>query len=723
MEKKQKIRLYILSNNQEDETNNEINKKIENVIEELQNGKKQEEDNGEKQEENNGEKQEKGKDEYDNIKEKCDINLKKCDNKKKDSFISKTINLFLADIVVYNIGKKDVTEKKQERVLRKEINHILKFKHIKRRFLNKIQKVFLFTLYDDIKVDLKIKRIIEEEKEKIRKKYGDECDQYEVIPQTGHDSIRNTIKTSIISMIPVKEVSLFISCSNNSEDIKNDREKIKEKVTELNEKYANSREGKRINIIGYNDPESREGVFKDFIKKNADIVVFLIGKDNDKKQEEILINEIEFATRTNKDQGSPHVLIYNRGEDENLSENIGTVINKNKRHYDRINEDDLTKKFEENIDEYFDKYSIFSKIRKFYRKRKRTRRIAWVISPTLIIVIIILASWQISVASQPRLLLAGGGSAKNYIKEECGMDIISYKPRFWIFANMPSQFAWKLLTEETMKDDNDRKYYPICLSAEEAKDSLFLGSRNVSDFKNKGVVVSVLIGYDELVAYCKTPYTDSIIINKNWKDIQKLICSNDTILCNKIDSLSQYYSGISNLLCGKIKCCELNTIITDTTNKIELYATSMKSGTRDAYIDSNKANIQLLEEEKTAKGESIKLFTDNDPIIDSNNYFIVLGSKYYKPSGGLSKAKPLIVTDSNGNPIKKPIYLFFMAYKSGEEYVIKDEIGTFLDEIEKNRISKKEKPQLKDHISKKLDSIKTNDTIFIVKDTLLNNTK
>lgn len=632
------------------------------------------------------------------FEDKYDIVAKYCDNIEKESFISKTINRFLADIVVYRINKKDEDEEKQKRVLIKEINQTLKIKHTKRLLSNRIQKVFLYTPYEDIKKD------INEGTEISKRKYGDECDKYEVIPPTKPDTIIDIIKISITNLIQKKKVSLFVSCSSNSDDIKQRKDKIIETIGKLNVDYAQKREDKHIDIIGYNDPESREEVFHDYIKKNADIVVFLIDELNDAKQEKKLIDEINFATDTNKEQGSPHVFIYTNRIKQELSKNLENVVNNNKFHFERINDkEDLSKKIQDNIEEYFSKYSIFNKIRSFYKQIKNIKIGAIVIFVFIVILVFYL---YLTVWNQNRLLLVGGGSAKNYIKEECEMDAISEKPKYWIYAPMPSSNSWTLLTEEAMKDDKDRKYYPICLSAEEAKVTNFLGNMELTAFKKKGVVVSLLIGYDTLKAYCNASY----INRKFLDDMIKQSCSE--LKCDNRDSItSPFFDSIFRI--NTIRCDTLNALLQRDTN-IKLYATSLGSGTRDTYIDSNKANLQFLTKKIAPNNHTIELYTDISTI-DSNRNFIVLGSRYYKPSHGISKAKVLTVLDTNGNPIIKPIYLYFIAYnKSDKGYEVKSEIEQFFKKIKR--------PIGKD-VKERLNKIIHDTNSFIVKDTLLGNTK
>lgn len=460
-------------------------------------------------------------------------------------------------------------------------------------------------------------------------------------------------------------------------------------------------EGKKIHIkiVDYDDPEKEGVVPRNFIKENADIVVFLLDEKYDEKILDRFVNRLNVAIENYSDTNRPVILVYLTDEaekrlnssDSTKEKELLSLLKESKnitkfdnRTSDKSNELDSFKKFiEHNIENYIKNYKLIIEARRIV---KRNRRWAIYGVPMIFIIIIIIVvlifMWQISVSnqkrlieSQPRLLLVGGGSAKNYIRDECGIDVISNNPKFWIYAPMPSSNSWTLLTEEAMKDDAHRKYYPICLSAAEADDTVFLGNMEPTDFKKKGVVVSLLIGYDTLKAYCNSSY----INRKFLDDMLKQSCrkhklkDQDSIIITYFDSIFRTKT---------IGCMTLNAII-QKDKSIKLYTTSLRSGTRNAYIDPTKANLQFLTKEYDPNNHKIELYTDNSTI-DSSLNFIVLGSKHYKPYHGISNAKALTVLDKNGNQIIKPIYLYFMAYNTNEKYEIKEEISNFLDKIGKS---------------------------------------
>ena len=236
----------------------------------------------------------------------------------------------------------------------------------------------------------------------------------------------------------------------------------------------------------------------------------------------------------------------------------------------------------------------------------------------------------------PILLLTGGGSAANFIeRNHPSFNLRNFDGGYYV--HLPSSNAWLLLTEEviTPGDANERQYYPVCLSAEQATDSCFLTVTSKNSFIQKGSIVEVKVGYDTLS------------------------------VCLKNDDVFKYM--IKDFDNRRITTSELATIIANRKkNHVNVFTTSMGSGTRHTFE-------KLLEKEKflLAKDTTLLFSEDSDlPTINRDGSpYILLDSKaycmkkLYESDVKLGKAFNLVVVnDEDKSPVLKPIYLYFMAY-------------------------------------------------------------
>lgn len=431
----------------------------------------------------------------------------------------------------------------------------------------------------------------------------------------------------------MKTINLFIACSTRTESLNEQKEALVNICKSLNTEYARKKEVVRIRPVAYDNLERRQQVFDNYIKSKADIVVFLI----DKKYGSFLEDELNLAVKRLRRWHKPELLVFLSEElDKGSEQKIKKILEKCGQLIDPLKDtDSLIASVKARIEGFVESY-------KEIRRRQRWNKIIRWALPVLLVTIYVLIR-VINYYSQPRILLVGGGSVKTYILNECGVDIIREKPRFWMYAPMPSSNSWTLLTEEAMKDEKDRKYYPICLSAEEAVDSVFLGKMDSLYFKKKGVVVSILVGYDTLTAYCRSSYFN------NYLPIDVSVINSNSLV----------------------------QLISD--KNVRLYATSPGSGTLDTY--NEKATLKLPSNDTLFDGRRIFLFKDID-YIDSNwGNYIILGSKNYLPNDPTKSGRTLFVLDSDGNAIRKPIFLYFMAYSKKGEFVIEKEILNFFEKI------------------------------------------
>lgn len=447
-----------------------------------------------------------------------------------------------------------------------------------------------------------------------------------------------------------KKLDIYIACSTKADVLFDQKKDIIDLCKELNNEYARKGVDIRTKAVGYDAPERRKEVFEDFIKHNADVVVFLIDEIIDNAQEEILKFELETAKKKFQQYCRPVILIYLPSTtEEKLSDNLKKILEDNKLLAESVtNRDELKECIRKKILLYVDCYDIYHKQMKFAKIQHYGYKLLYVLIPFFVIVAVgIYEYW-----SQKRLLITGGGSVKTYILNECEVDIISKNHKFWIYAPMPSGNSWTLLTEEVIKKDEDRKHFiPICLSAEKAPDSIFLGKIDSSTFKNTGIVVSVLLGYDPLIVLCRKNIIDGLNANG---------LTDTTIDCRVLDSI----------------------IISDPT--ISLFTTSLTSGTYGAYTKScphlpngSKGDTVSIKQELFKNIEEI---TDSNIIKKWGNY-LILGSKNYLPHDSTKESIKLTVFDGD-SVIIKPIYLYFMAYKKQDGvYAIPSEVISFFMRI------------------------------------------
>lgn len=560
-----------------------------------------------------------------------------CDSLEREDSLSQRISRHKADIVVYLIDKNFERNNKLLRDLKKNVQ-------------NRNHKILIYTPEG-------ISKPIEEEIEKILKD-----NSLKFVPIKKIEILENCIEYNISLMQrKLKKINVYISCSTKNEDLNNQKKKITELCADLNNEYAEKKDNVSIKVVGYDDPESRDEVFRDFTKKTADIVVFLVDKDCGDEQKR-LEDELDSVVERHKNESRPEILIYLPKEAEgSLSDKAKKILNYNQINIKRIEDtDSLKESVENNIQAYINSYDML-KNAKFLRSLKRTLIIgmaALVIGGVSIIAVFYYKEYI--EASQPRLLIAGGGSAKNLINFEYlnegdtnKKDKLEKIDEHWIYSPIPSRNACRLLTEETVMDieENDyknRNCYTVILSARKADIYDFLRcektidpkikKENIEDFKKIGVVIGIRMGVDPLVVYSKIQNTLSKMPKRISPDALK----------NSIISL------------GKDK----------------LYTTNIGSGTLEAYNECLKDSIKPLDNHVFYSSNRIE--RDNN-----NKKWIALGSKYYSPKHVDLDSIDTTYVDSVE---AKQVYIYFLKYKSvkNANYELPEATKKFLERIHIN---------------------------------------
>lgn len=259
---------------------------------------------------------------------------------------------------------------------------------------------------------------------------------------------------------------------------------------------------------------------------------------------------------------------------------------------------------------------------------------------------------------KPHLLIAGGGSAANFIDKYAKDSLKNFKGGYYV--HQPSRNAWSLLSEEVVTKQSVRKYYPICISADTLSNNDLLDIANSDVFLSEGVVVGVKLGNDTMV----------VSLENHPKLLSKL--------------------SADCLISKRISVQELSKLLADTSS-VNIYATNPGSGTRNNYAKClSKVGFELKDDILAKFSED----TDLSKIVTAGQPYILLGSKCYQMKdlkGELQDGNAmnfiLYHEDSKGGEsCVKPIFVYFMAYKNPmcgyREYFVPDEILGFLENLD-----------------------------------------
>lgn len=519
-------------------------------------------------------------------------------------------------------------------------------------------------------------------------------------------------------------INLFVACPKKTSTLREQKEFIKKQCLELNKDNANAfykesaeqlnkdleKEKRKVKIkpVTYDDPERREEVSKEIIKHRADIVVFLFDKDYDKclldelklaveqsikfhKPEPVVFikedikeivdnqnddngnikdNDVEnntdsniIATNGNDTNNNINCADNNKINDSNKNdkkddyEEIRTILAEGGWIYEPFKDTkDLWEKIKDKINRYVHSYNS---IRDIQRWNKRRYYGFWIGLPLFIVSVILgvvfLIKWRN--AESRRLLIVGGGSARQYIEDSLLRREIGTNYLNW-YAAMPSGESYRIIAEERIKNYKGksykyRPYYPIVISAQMASEKNFLGTSTPKEFRKTGIIIGIHLTDDWLVAYGSEKVFDSI----------------------------KHYSA-------KIPASALDSLIffniqDSTSSKIDIYTTSVNSGTLNTYLHYC---------DNLRKRDSLSIpnsfgFSNKDLLPkeeNHNNKWIALGSFYYHPKNqGMEQLD--VVSSSDLGKITKPIYVYFMLYKDHNSYILPKATNKFLKRIKIDR--------------------------------------
>jgi hypothetical protein len=429
-----------------------------------------------------------------------------------------------------------------------------------------------------------------------------------------------------------KIVNIFIA---GAKDLAPQRLKLKAEISDLNHKLEDSKTGVRFLVSSFETFGNNQDEYNKFIQQKANLVIFVL-KDRigDNTQKEYLL-----AMKNKREMNHPKVVVFLNNYTEVTPDiaYINGLLSGEDYYISYENDADLVSKVKVYLEDFIKKedcttISESSDIKKKTIQKSPNFKNGWKI------IIYFLAGVIFAVATmfrleEPVLLIAGGGSAKNYIDLYGKIKIDKYPDSYYV--HMPSGNAWLLLTEEVISPQTTPQYYPVCISASKATDKDFLKISTMDRFLESGSVIEAQLGEDTLAVCLQNVPSITEKLSKQ--------CLEDK----------------------EISIQQLVQLMEDTT-MINVFTTSPNSGTRTTYerLLSN-ANFSL----ETLKTRQFSEDTDMASINEDKPY-LLLGSRCYRMKAleqkvHEGKAMELNVYDMvDGKRVysTKPVYLYFMAY-------------------------------------------------------------
>ncbi|MCR4852958.1 MAG: hypothetical protein K5893_05155 [Prevotella sp.] len=450
-------------------------------------------------------------------------------------------------------------------------------------------------------------------------------------------------------------ISVFVS---GAKRLKDHRMQLKVLANDMNGEFRKKGYNIILNMYSYMNLGDDQREYDDFIKHKSDIVLFIIEDIMGEKTR----NEFLVASEAYKKSGSPKVYVFLKEFKQRTSEiqAIEDLVNSNSDFYyvEYTNIEDLVfkvrKRLQQDVLERVDKLNASPK--KVVFKYKLW---ALVMTAACILMAAIGLYSRYHQSQSVILLFAGGGSATNCLKtnyKDVG-DVYQYENA--ISIGLPTSISWSLISGEILhhhakkSDRVQLPFFPICLSAKEAKESDFLKLTDRDQFVKKGSVLSLKIGYDCLKVYVKK--------------------SMDNELVNGRDTISS--SDLAKLIRLSMD------------NGYEIFSTQEGSGTLLSYREIlSPFNIDIS---KNSMGDTLQWFsqtTSSSIIRKKEAPYLILGSEYYVANEVFEEGdcRGIIIKNKEGKVEKKAIYLYFAGYYHGQEgqtFWIPDEMVDFLKKM------------------------------------------
>lgn len=480
-----------------------------------------------------------------------------------------------------------------------------------------------------------------------------------------------------------KEIKVFVA---GSKDLRDERNTLKILANDLCTRYQSK--GYSVAIYSYENLEDDQGSYNSFIKSQADITLFVVSEGIGSRTEE------EFREATNKwnTEGRPEVIVFVKSSKEvtpEIARFEGLMQGRlsDRYHVDYSDLKDLRAEAKERLVRYIDERiekdrisgeSITPTKPKIKHEKSANKSIRqkvvsisriWLTALTAAVLVLSVA--LIFILTRPpktTIMFAGGGSAANYILQQTGIDLFNYEGG--VYANMPSENAWPLLSEAYYRyrrvNWEEPPFVTVCVSASKIDPNKMLNTFTPGELSKKltgkTTVVECLLGYDTLAVYIQKDLFNRL------KDYGLL---NDSNSKNEITP-RQVAALIRN----------------EDSIEIKLFSTSLQSGTTSSWQ-------KCLEEEGmdiTSKiiKEKINIYNKESELSDfsENKNYIILGSTSYFVDA-LDSAKNtepypfytlyLKKKLNEKECLTKPIYLYFVAPCDKDDAVIPKPIWKFLN--------------------------------------------
>lgn len=474
------------------------------------------------------------------------------------------------------------------------------------------------------------------------------------------------------------KLRIFVAGAKN---LKTERDSIKALANDLNSRYIS----KGISVIAhsYEHFEDDQQVYNDFIENKADIIIFIVdGMLGDKTKEELYV-----ATNSYNKTNHPKVMVFMREQGKDVpAETIEAqrIVGERLGHKYYIEYKDITdlkylakdrivRYVDDNIDAIVENKIIKNTTHTIQGDSICKKKInIYRFFTCLSLVIIIGTYFWHKAASKNLLLFVGGGSVKNYLMYNYdSLDVQNYNNS--VNIDLASGNAWRVLFEEANHHLNDKekpnRFIVVCLSANRINDTLVIEHLKNMD-GNKLVIVEAFLGYDTL----------SVRINKN---LRKVLNDNSIELSKQtIDTQTLY---------GIIKFVQNNP------DKTRIFTTNKASGTLECYKNTIKKIDSIIDLDKMIDKKKINIFYDGtNSNIAHYGYdnlgvksFVILGSQNYsmKSLDEAADKEDLLLIDAEGNYVKKPMYLYFIAYQDQTNeniYHVDNRIIRFLKRLDTN---------------------------------------
>lgn len=448
-----------------------------------------------------------------------------------------------------------------------------------------------------------------------------------------------------------KQIPIFIA---GSKSFRQQRLGLKAMANDLNAEYNEQKKDVIVQMYSYENFGDHQQEYNQFITEVSELVLFVLDGSIGQHTED----EFRLAVAKQKKDGAPHILVFLKDFEERtpgiskieklLEEAFGPEF----YYLSYTNTDDLCNKAKERIQQH---------VHRTIRRRNIFRQ---AVGLALIFMMLVASFATANFFAHPEnrkptptLIFVGGGSAANMLKKNSvdSFDVRQSNDYKMIYINTPSTQAYGMLHDEVkerhaLRGTNNNLFYPICLSATQAQDSDFLRKDTPEEFRERGIILSKLIGYDTLEVF------------------------------------SYYKNGVPDSLHRYISRDALKDLLRrDTT--LMVYTTNVTSGTYIAYeVGMNDTLANLVKASR--RGIYYASYDPEKDLKVSNNTisgFMVLGSQNYPPAGwdAFTQNYPERCIKQRvtlgGIELVKPVYVYMVAYRQeGEKYIIPEVARQFL---------------------------------------------